>query len=87
MVAESRCPTCGGPAGEPATPRKGPFGNPLPPCLWLGHGRKPPMARESAREAAERALAVALAASTEEEIREAVSRELRRRRGAEEETA
>jgi hypothetical protein len=70
-VTESRCPTCGGTAGEPPA---------NPKCLWLGHGRKPPMARESARESARRALAVALAASTEEEIREAMSRELARRR-------
>ena len=79
-MSESRCPTCGGLAGEPPTPRRGPFDNALPPCLWLGHGRKPPMARESARESAKRALAVALAASTDEEIREAVARELTRRR-------
>jgi hypothetical protein len=80
-MTESRCPTCGGEAGKPALSRgESSPGVPRSPCLWLGHGRKPPMARERARESAKRALAVALAASTDEEIREAVARELARRR-------
>lgn len=66
-----RCSFCGAPAGEPAA---------KPTCLWLGHGRMPPRPREAIREAAQRQLAVALAACTENEIREAVARELARRR-------